>query len=41
MTGRMIFPERVLGMSGTIRTFFAPAILPICAPIALGHLCSK
>ena len=30
----MIFPERVLGMSGTIRTSFGRAILPIVVSIA-------
>jgi hypothetical protein len=34
MTLRMIFPERVLGMSGTIQTVFGRAIFPICASIA-------
>ncbi len=29
MTRRMIFPDLVLGMSGTIQTFFGRAILPI------------
>src|ERR1039458_2077902 len=33
MTRRMIFPERVLGMSGTIQTFFGRATLPICVSI--------
>ncbi len=28
-TRRMILPERVLGMSGTIWTFFGRAILPM------------
>ena len=34
MTRRMILPERVLGMSGTIQTFFGRAILPIRFSIA-------
>ena len=34
MTRRMILPERVLGMSGTIHTFFGRAILPISVSIA-------
>ena len=38
MTRRMIFPDRVLGMSGTIQTFFGRAILPISVSIAGGHL---
>ena len=33
MTRRMIFPDRVLGMSGTIHTFFGRAILPISVSI--------
>src|SRR5579859_5500269 len=35
ITRRMIFPDRVLGMSGTIQTFFGRAILPISVSIAL------
>ena len=34
MTRRMIFPERVLGMSGTIHTLAGRAILPISCSIA-------
>jgi len=34
MTRRMILPERVLGMSGTIHTFLGRAILPISVSIA-------
>src|SRR5437867_9573929 len=34
MTRRMIFPDRVLGMSGTIQTFFGRATLPIRVSIA-------
>ena len=33
-TLRMILPERVLGMSGTIHTFLGFAIFPICSQIA-------
>jgi hypothetical protein len=35
MTLRMIFPERVLGMSGTIQTLFGRAIFLISVSIAL------
>src|SRR5215475_11617890 len=35
ITRRMIFPDRVLGMSGTIHTCFGRAILPISVSIAL------
>jgi hypothetical protein len=35
MTLRMILPDLVLGMSGTIYTFFGRAILPISVSIAL------
>ena len=35
MTLRMIFPERVFGMSATIQTFLGRAILPISVSIAL------
>src|SRR6266851_4812555 len=34
MTRRMILPDRVLGMSGTIQTFFGRATLPISRSIA-------
>src|SRR2546421_6353711 len=34
MTRRMIFPERVVGMSGTIHTLTGRAILPISCSIA-------
>src|SRR2546427_183797 len=34
MTRRMILPDRVLGMSGTIQTFFGRATLPISFSIA-------
>jgi len=34
MTRRMILPDLVFGMSGTIQTFFGRAILPICSSIA-------
>ena len=40
MTRRMIFPDRVLGMSGTIHTFFGRAILPISVSIAATTLAS-
>ena len=33
MTWRMIFPDRVLGMSGMIHTFFGRAIFPIWVSI--------
>ena len=33
MTRRMILPDRVFGMSGTIQTFFGRATLPISASI--------
>src|SRR6202048_388952 len=39
-TRRMILPERVLGMSGTIRTYFGRAILPITVSIARTTLSS-
>ncbi len=35
MTLRMILPDRVLGMSGTIQMFFGRAIFPISVSIAL------
>src|SRR6266581_3090043 len=35
ITRRMILPDLVLGMSGTIHTFFGRAILPISVSIAL------
>ena len=35
ITRRMILPDLVLGMSGTIQTFFGRAILPISVSIAL------
>src|SRR6516162_10588504 len=35
ITRRMIFPDLVLGMSGTIHTFLGRAILPISVSIAL------
>ena len=38
MTRRMILPDRVLGMSGTIHTFFGRAILPITVSIAVDDL---
>ena len=38
MTRRMILPDRVLGMSGTIQTFFGRAILPICGLDRLADL---
>jgi hypothetical protein len=34
MTRRMILPDRVLGMSETIHTFFGRAILPISRSMA-------
>ncbi len=40
MTRRMILPDRVLGMSGTIQTFFGRAILPISVSIAAITLAS-
>ncbi len=40
MTRRMIFPDRVLGMSATIQMFFGRAILPISVSIALATFCS-
>src|SRR5260370_27180571 len=40
MTRRIIFPERVFGMSGTIQTFLGRAILPIAVSIALATFCS-
>ena len=40
MTLRMIFPERVLGMSATIHTCFGRAILPIWVSIALATFSS-
>src|SRR3989442_145733 len=41
MTLRMILPERVFGMSGTIQTFFGRAILPIWVSIARATFSSK
>jgi hypothetical protein len=35
ITRRMIFPDRVLGMSGTTHTCFGRAILPISTSIAV------
>ena len=40
MTRRMILPDRVFGMSGTIQTFFGRAILPISVSIAVLTLAS-
>ena len=40
MTRRMILPDRVFGISGTIHTFFGRAILPISVSIALLTLAS-
>ena len=36
----MIFPDRVLGMSETIQTFFGRAIFPISVSTALLTFCS-
>jgi hypothetical protein len=38
ITRRMIFPDLVFGMSGTIHTFLGRAILPISVSIALPTL---
>ena len=40
MTRRMILPDRVLGMSGTIQMFFGRAILPMSVSIAALTLAS-
>src|SRR4249919_1740406 len=40
ITRRMIFPERVLGMSETIQTRLGRAIFPISVSIALATFCS-
>ena len=40
ITRRMIFPDRVFGMSATIQTFFGRAILPIWVSIPLATFAS-
>ena len=40
ITRRMILPERVFGMSGTIQTFFGRAIFPISRSIACETFCA-